>query len=170
VSGRRTVAIIGPMGAGKTSIGRKLAKRLERPFVDTDAQIVAAHGPISDLFAAQGERGFRAVERAAVERALTGGGVVSLGGGAVLDPGTRTDLERCTVVLLTVSEDAVAERLASGRRPLLVDGLESWRRIAAERRPVYEALADITIDTSRRPVAQIVDELAERIQTAPVAP
>jgi shikimate kinase len=166
----RTIAVIGPMGAGKTSIGRKLAKRLGLPFTDTDARITAAHGAIPDLFASHGEPGFRTLERSAVEQALAGGGVVALGGGAVLDPRTRMDLERTTVVLLTVSEEAVAERLASGARPLLTDGLASWRRIAEERRPVYEALADVVIDTSRRPVAGIVDELAERLGSTAVRP
>ncbi|MDH2444326.1 shikimate kinase [Amnibacterium sp. CER49] len=148
------------MGAGKTSIGRKLAKRLGVPFTDTDARIVAAYGPIADLFATVGEPGFRAIERVVVAEALAAGGVVSLGGGAVLDPDTQQDLARCEVVLLTVSEDAVADRLSSGKRPLLVDGLASWRRISAERAPLYASLADRTVDTSHRPVAHLVEELA----------
>jgi shikimate kinase len=169
VTAPRAIAIIGPMGAGKTSIGRKLAKRLGLPFTDTDARVVAQHGPIADLFAERGEEGFRNLERAAVAEALAAGGVVALGGGAVLDPATRDDLAGATVVLLTVSEEAVAERLASGRRPLLTDGLESWRRIAADRRPLYDGLADVVIDTSRRPVSGIVEELAERLSGSAVA-
>jgi shikimate kinase len=164
------IAVIGPMGAGKTSIGRRLAKRLGLPFTDTDSRVVAAHGPIPELFATRGEEAFRAIERQAVEQALAGGGVVALGGGAVLDPRTRTDLEHATVVLLTVSEEAVAERLASGGRPLLTDGIASWRRIAEERRPVYESLADVVVDTSRRPIATIVEELAERLAGTAVRP
>jgi shikimate kinase len=156
----RTVAVIGPMGAGKSSIGRKLAKRLGVPFIDTDQRIVARHGPIADLFAERGEPGFRALERAVVVEALAEGGIVALGGGAVLDPGTRDELAGCTVVLLTVDEAAVAGRLGSGRRPLLVDGLDSWRRIAAARDGLYRGLADLVVDTSRRPMAQVVDELA----------
>lgn len=166
----RAIAVIGPMGAGKTSIGRKLAKRLGLPFTDTDSRIAQANGPIPELFATRGEQGFRALERAEVEQALTRGGVVALGGGAVLDPRTRADLAGATVVLLTVSEDAVAERLASGGRPLLTDGLTSWRRIAEERRSVYEALADVVADTSHRPVATIVEELAERLAGTGVRP
>ena len=156
----RTVAVIGPMGAGKSSVGRKLAKRLGVPFVDTDQRIVARHGTIADLFAERGEPGFRMLEREVVAEALGGGGVVALGGGAVLDPATRADLARCRVVLLTVDETAVAERLASGSRPLLVDGLDSWRRIAAERDVVYRGVADLVVDTSRRPMAHVVEELA----------
>ncbi|HEV7624507.1 MAG TPA: shikimate kinase [Amnibacterium sp.] len=148
------------MGAGKSSVGRKLAKRLGLPFTDTDQRIVARHGTIADLFAEQGEPAFRALERAVVAEALADGGVVSLGGGAVLDPGTRADLAGCTVVLLTVDETAVADRLASARRPLLADGLASWRRIAAERDGLYRGLADLVVDTSHRPMAHVVDELA----------
>jgi len=164
----RTVAVIGPMGAGKSSIGRKLAKRLGVPFVDTDQRIVAQHGSIAELFAERGEPAFRAIERAVVADALAGGGVVALGGGAVLDPATRDDLAACTVVLLTVDEAAVAARLANGTRPLLVDGLASWRRIADERAATYAALADVVVDTSRRPMAHLVDELAERLASEEV--
>jgi len=156
----RTIAVIGPMGAGKSSVGRKLAKRLGLPFVDTDQRIVARHGSIADLFAERGEAAFRTLEREVVVEALGEDGVVALGGGAVLDAATREDLARCHVVLLTVDEAAVADRLTSGSRPLLVDGLDSWRRIAAERDVVYRGVADLVVDTSRRPMAHVVEEIA----------
>jgi shikimate kinase len=161
-----TVALIGPMGSGKSSIGRRLAKALALPFIDTDAEIARLHGPIPELFAAGGERGFRELERAVVAEALARDGVVALGGGAVLDPDTRRDLERCTVVLLTVSEAAVAARIAGGRRPLLTDGIDSWRRIRDERAALYDALADVTVDTSSRPITALAEELAERLRPA----
>jgi shikimate kinase len=159
-----TIALVGPMGAGKTSVGRRLAKRLDLPFTDTDAVIAAKHGPIPELFAVGGEAGFRGLEREVVAEALAAGGVVALGGGAVLDAGTRRDLEPCTVVLLTVSEEAVAARLGGGRRPLLIDGVESWRRIRDERAELYASIADVVVDTSRRPIMTIADELAERLR------
>ena len=162
----RTIALIGPMGAGKTSVGRRLAKRLGRRFVDTDAAIATEHGPIPHLFATVGEGAFREIERGVVQRELREGGVVALGGGAVLDPATREALGACTVVLLTVSEDAVVARIAEGRRPLLTEGIASWRRIAAERAPVYAELADVTVDTSRRPMTTIAAELAAQLQEA----
>lgn len=165
-----TVVVIGPMGAGKTSIGRRLARRLGLPFTDTDAAVVRDHGPIDALFRDRGEPAFRRLERAAVRQALQAGGVIALGGGAVLDPETRTDLASCTVVLLTVQEAAVAERLAGTRRPLLTDGLASWRRIAGERAPLYAALADVTIDTSRRPVDGVVAELATALRSLGAVP
>jgi shikimate kinase len=160
-----TIALIGPMGAGKSSIGRRLAKRLDLPFTDTDAVIASRHGPIPELFAVGGEAGFRGLERTVVAEALGRGGVVALGGGAVLDPGTRQDLEPCTVVLLTVSEEAVAARLGSGRRPLLTDGIATWRRIRDERADIYASLADLVVDTSSRPITTLADELAERLRT-----
>jgi shikimate kinase len=159
-----TVALIGPMGAGKSSIGKRIAKALDLPFTDTDAEIARRHGPIPELFAVGGEAGFRALERAVVAEALAGDGVVALGGGAVLDLETRRDLGRCTVVLLTVSEEAVASRITGGRRPLLTDGLDSWRRIRDERADLYASLADVTVDTSRRPITALADELAERLR------
>ena len=162
----RTIALIGPMGAGKTSVGRRLAKRLGRRFIDTDAAIATERGPIPHLFATVGEGAFREIERAIVQRELREGGVVARGGGAVLDPATREALAACTVVLLTVSEDAVVARIAEGRRPLLTDGIASWRRIAAERAPVYAELADVTVDTSRRPMTTIAAELAAQLQEA----
>lgn len=159
-----TIALIGPMGAGKSSIGRRLAKHLDRRFADTDSVIAVEHGPVPQLFALHGEPGFRAIERRVVQRELAAGGVVALGGGAVLDPATREDLAACTVVLLTVDEQAVEARIATGGRPLLTEGLASWRRIAAERAPVYAALADVTVDTSRRPMTRIAAELAESLR------
>lgn len=160
-----TIALIGPMAAGKSSIGRRLAKRLALPFTDTDAVIAARHGPIPELFAVGGESGFRGLERAVVAEALAGGGVVALGGGAVLDLDTRRDLAGCTVVLLTVSEEAVAARLGGGRRPLLTEGVESWRRIRDERADLYASLADVVVDTSRRPITTVADELGDRLST-----
>ena len=159
----RTVALIGPMGAGKSSIGKRLAKHLDRRFTDTDSVIAAEHGSVQRLFAEQGEGAFRLIERRVVHRELAAGGVVALGGGAVLDAGTQQDLAACTVVLLTVDEHAVEARLLDGKRPLLTEGIASWRRIAAERAPLYASLADIVVDTSRRPMTTLAEELAVQV-------
>ncbi|QEW03129.1 shikimate kinase [Microbacterium lushaniae] len=157
-----TIALIGPMGAGKSSVGRRVAKQLGVTFTDTDAILARTHGPIPDLFAAHGEEGFRRLERDAVREALQGGGVVSLGGGAVLHPDTRADLAPVRVVLLTVDPAVVAGRIRGGSRPLLAgeDGMTRWTEIFQARLPIYEALADVTFDTSRGPLRAVVDAVA----------
>ena len=157
-----TIVLIGPMGAGKTSVGRRVARELGVTFADTDKVVVRDHGPIADLFTTHGEAHFRAVERAAVAEALRAGGVVALGGGAVLDAATRADLGGHRVVLLTVAPHIVAARIHGETRPLL-SGQESpavrWERIYAERRPIYESLADVTFDTSSGPLAAVVADI-----------
>lgn len=158
-----TVVLIGPPAAGKTRLGKRLAKRLGVAFVDTDARVVAEHGAIAEIFAERGEPHFRALERAAVAAALREGGVVSLGGGAVLDPDTRADLAGLRVVLLTVQPEAIAQRIAGGKRPLVTD-IESWKRLVAERAELYASLAEYTADTSSRPIETIVEEIADWVE------
>lgn len=161
------LVFIGPMAAGKSKIGRLVARRLDVPFIDTDKVIAAHHGPITEIFAEQGEPAFRAFERDAVAEALRGDAVVSLGGGAVLHPDTRRALADHTVVLLTVTRDAVARRLLGSGRPLLAsagdtsdsEAVERWAAIADARMPIYEALATETFDTSARPITQIADDI-----------
>lgn len=161
---RPAVVFIGAPGSGKSRIGKRVAKHLDLPFVDTDARIVEAHGPIPDLFALHGEPHFRTLERVEVERALHGPGVVSLGGGAVLDPHSRAELAERRVVLLTVSADAVASRIANDKRPLIRGDIETWRTLVATREPIYTSLANLTVDTSTRPVTLIAEEIAHWIQ------
>lgn len=155
------IVLIGPMGAGKTSVGRRVARALGRPFGDTDKIVVRDHGPIADLFSTHGEQHFRALERAAVREALRGEGVVALGGGAVLDAATRAELADHRVVLLTVQPHVVASRIGGGARPLLAgeDPVARWARIYDERRAIYEEIADVAFDTSTGPLADIVDRI-----------
>ncbi|MDT3343921.1 shikimate kinase [Microbacterium aquilitoris] len=166
-----SIVLIGPMGAGKTSVGKRVAKRLGWTFHDTDAMVVRAHGPIAELFATQGEPRFRELERDAVEEALSRGGVVSLGGGAVLDETTRERLRAHRVALLTVAPRVVARRLGeAASRPLLSAGdetpIQRWERIYAERRPLYESVADATFDTSSGPLENIVTAIADWAEPA----
>lgn len=160
----RALVLAGPMGAGKTSVGRRVSKLLGLSFTDTDKAIAREHGPIPQIFAQHGEARFREWEREAVSDALSSGGVVSLGGGAVVDAGTRALLRTVPVVLLTVSPEAVAARLKETGRPLL-DGEEEpvarWSRILDERREWYEEVADVTFDTSRTPMARVAEQIAE---------
>lgn len=153
------VVLIGPPAAGKTRVGKALASRLGVPFIDTDALVSGSHGPIPEIFRTKGEPHFRELEREAVQEALSHDAVVSLGGGAVTNPDTRSDLREKRVVLLTISEDAVIHRLNPEKRPLLAGGIESWRDLVARRMPVYQEVADATFDTSH----QSADDVAARI-------
>ncbi|MFT4156939.1 MAG: shikimate kinase [Microbacterium sp.] len=157
-----TLVLVGPMGAGKTSIGRRVARRLGVAFIDTDRRIVQTHGPIPAIFSEHGEEHFRALEREAVTAAIEEGGVVSLGGGAVTDAATREILRRHPVVFLTVTPEAVAERIAGPGRPLLAgeNPLARWTEIFAQRRGLYEDVSSVTFDTSHRPMQRIAEEIA----------
>jgi len=161
------VVFVGPMAAGKTKIGKRVARLLGTGFTDTDKVIVREHGPIADLFATHGEPHFRALEREAVAAALRTDHVVSLGGGAVLDPGTRADLAPLRVILLTVTPEVVAGRLAAqaGKRPLVAGGVEDWVRILEARRPLYEGVATRTVDTSSGDFDDIAQEVAAWLTT-----
>ncbi|MHC6220923.1 shikimate kinase [Arthrobacter sp. MMS24-S77] len=164
------IALVGPMAVGKSVIGHQLAQQLGVPFVDTDVVIVEHHGTIADIFAGRGEHAFREIEARtvarAVEAASTDGGVVSLGGGAVLDSGTQQLLGDCTVVYLECDAETVAERIARNTgRPLLAgDAMARWEALFAARRPVYERLADVTVDVRSGTVAEIALHVEERLR------
>jgi shikimate kinase len=163
--GTPVVVLIGAPGAGKSRIGKRVARLLDVPFVDTDKRIVAAHGSIADIFARDGEPHFRELERLAVEAALTEHAVVSLGGGAVLDPRTQADLEGLAVVELRVEPHAVERRIQGPKRPLLAGGIDSWKALVAARQPIYTRLAGITIDTTAVPVERIAAQIADWTRT-----
>src|SRR5690554_2225027 len=165
MSSRPVVVLIGPPAAGKSRIGKKVAKYLESDFIDTDSVIVAEHGSIAELFRTRGEAGFRQIEREVVSRALSSEAVVSLGGGAVMNEDTRQQLDAQRVAMLTVSPQAVAKRIGGHRRPLLAAGtpeeqLAAWQRLADARSAVYESLASRSWDTSVRPITAIAREIA----------
>lgn len=160
---RPALVVIGPPGAGKSAVGKRVAREIALPFIDTDKRTVAKHGPIADIFAEHGEEYFRSIERLEVHEALTEHAVVALGGGAILHADTQQELTAMRVAYLTVSRAAVARRIRGSSRPLLKDGLGAWEAIANARREIYERLAVRTIDTSRRSPASIAHELAEWI-------
>ncbi len=151
------------MGAGKSSIGRKLAKLIGTTFTDTDAVIVREHGAIADLFATHGEAHFRAIEERTVAEAVAAGGIVALGGGAVMSAATRAVLRDHDVVLLTVRPEVVARRISGAARPLLNagDAMTEWTRIMQARRPLYDEVADATFDTSTGHISAVVESIAD---------
>lgn len=140
------VILLGLMGAGKTSVGRALATRLDLPFSDLDAMIVERAGcAIPEIFEAEGEAGFRALEAEVLADALEGTeGVLALGGGAAMTPASRALLQGRPIVLLEIDEALAASRLGGGSgRPMLrgEDPMVRWRQLAAQREPVYRELA-----------------------------
>lgn len=161
------IVLIGPPAAGKSRSGRRLARALGASFADTDRLIQAEHGPIREIFATRGEASFRELERATVARALEQHEVVSLGGGAVMDAATQERIlgSRAHVVYLTVRPDAVAERIANDKRPL-IRSLDDWRAIVETRRDTYERLATITVDTSFLPMRRVIEEVLELLEAA----
>ena len=159
------VVFIGAPASGKSKIAKRVAALLDVPRIDTDKVVVAEHGPIADIFDTSGEATFRTYERAAVKGALQQRAIVSLGGGAVLDPETQEDLKSVPVVLLTVSEEAVSSRINDPKRPLLRDGIEAWKKLVAARMPIYNELAWNTFDTSAGDLDAIAEEIVSWISS-----
>ncbi len=162
-----TIAVIGAPGAGKSTVGRQLAARLALPFVDVDGRIEAQTGKlIREIFADDGEARFRELERDASLAALAEPGVVSLGGGAVMTPGVAEALGEVTVVWLSVSVTQASRRVGLNQaRPLLLGNLRGTLiKLLAERTPVYQNLATITVDTDRTSVRAIVDQIISELK------
>jgi shikimate kinase len=162
--------LIGPPGAGKSTVGPLLAALLGVGFLDADAAIEARAGkPVSDIFIEDGEPAFRDFERAAVAEAVTSHpGVLALGGGAVLDPGTQELLAGRPVVYLETGFAAAAKRVGLDRpRPLLLGNPRGQLRALLEQRlPVYQGLAWITVSTDGRSPAEIAAEISGRFSDA----
>ncbi|UOQ58683.1 shikimate kinase [Leucobacter allii] len=158
----RAVVFVGPMAAGKTSLGKRVARELGVPFVDTDAVFVRRHGPIAAFFETHGEPEFRRIEAEVIaeELALPGGRIVALGGGAVITAETRRRLAAHPVVLLLTTQEAVLRTANLAKRPLLRDDPEAWGRILEERRPFYEEVADVTYRTDRATKEQLARRVA----------
>ncbi|MFF7750586.1 shikimate kinase [Streptomyces sp. NPDC007971] len=148
------VVLVGPMGVGKSTVGRLLAERLGTGFRDTDDDIVAAEGrTIAEIFLDDGEDAFRAIEKRAVHAALGGHeGVLALGGGAVLDADTRALLAGHRVVYLSMDvEEAVRRTGLNVARPLLaVNPRKQWRELMEARRHLYEEVATAVVPTDGR--------------------
>lgn len=163
------VFLVGPMGSGKSAVGRQLAGRLGLEFVDSDAEIEAATGvDIAYIFEKEGEAGFRLRERDVLDGLTARPGVlVATGGGAVLDPDTRVRLRErgCVVYLRTSVNQQLARTRRSGHRPLLrtPDPLGTLECLMQVRAPLYEDTADLTVDTDGRKVKSVCDEIVRRL-------
>ena len=164
---KRAVVLVGLMGAGKSSVGRKLAKTLHTHFHDADDEIAAAAGmSIPDIFIQYGEAEFRELERRVVARLVEAlPGVLALGGGAFIDPQTRKLVkERATCVWLRADLDTLVARTSRkrGTRPLLAAGdpRAILEQLMEARHPIY-AEADITVDTGEHPAEVVVERITE---------
>ncbi|MFM8621019.1 MAG: shikimate kinase [Candidatus Nanopelagicaceae bacterium] len=159
------LVLIGPMGAGKTTIGSEIANKLKLTFADTDALIENDQGKsVSEIFVEDGEPHFRLVEESVVIDALIAEeGVLSLGGGAVMNAEVAKALKSSPAkkVFLDISLAAVSPRVGfDNARPLLmVNPRQKWSELMNLRRPTYESLADLTIDVSEKSVSEITDEI-----------
>ena len=167
--GTRCVVLVGMMGAGKSTIGRRMAARLRLPFLDADTEIEAAAGMTSpEIFAAHGEPYFRDGEARVIARLLDNGpAVIATGGGAFVDESTRAlILERTTAIWLNADIETLVERVGRrGGRPLLASGdpAETLRRLAALRAPFY-AQAPIHIESRPAPHDSAVDAIVAALR------
>jgi shikimate kinase len=164
---RPKVVLVGPMGAGKTTVGRLLAQAWATTARDSDQDVEALEGrTVSDIFVDSGEAHFRELERKAVAEALaTHDGVLALGGGAVLDSGTRELLAGHTVVFLRVGLSDAVKRVGLGSaRPLLLGNVRGTiKALLDERTPVYESVATLVVDTDDRTPAEVAEEIVEAL-------
>jgi shikimate kinase len=177
--GRRSIVLVGMMGAGKSSVGRRVALRLGIPFVDADTEIEKAAGmAITDIFAIRGEAEFRSGEARVILRLLEGGPqVLATGGGAFINPDTRAAIAAKGIsIWLKAEPDVLMKRIKRRQdRPLLhtADPAATLRKLLDEREPVY-ALADLTVQsrevTHDRIVDEIVGAIAGRIGAPCAAP
>jgi shikimate kinase len=159
-----SIVFIGPPGSGKSTVGRALAQKLNRNFVDTDAVIEETTGKkIADIFLIDGEEEFRRIEREVVLSALQSqDSVISLGGGSVLDEDVQSALSNLPeVIFLDVSISNAAPRVGFNRdRPLLLGNpRQQWIALMEKRRPIYERVATRTISTDNRKAHEVVAEL-----------
>lgn len=159
------VVLIGPMGAGKTTVGRALAVKMNWEFADTDQLIEKDQGKsVSEIFIEDGEPHFRLVEESIViDALLEESGVLSLGGGAVMNDAVQDALRTSSArkIFLDISLTAVAPRVGfdSARPLLMVNPRQKWSELMSIRKPTYEALADQTIDASELTPEEVVDKI-----------
>jgi len=154
--------LVGAPGAGKSTVGRRIAGRLGVDFADSDALVEARAGkPVADIFVSDGEVAFRDLERVEIAEALVNfDGVLSLGGGAILDDSTRAALLDQRVIWLQVDLTNATQRVGmNSARPLLLGNVRGTMLAMLEARtPLYEEVADHRIDTSGRSIKEVVSE------------
>lgn len=159
-----SIVLVGAPGAGKTSVGKRLARRLEATFVDVDQRIEEVLGkPIKEIFADEGEAYFRAAEEEATLELLDTADVVSLGGGAVMNARIRAALKGHDVIWLKVSAGQASRRVGMNTvRPLLVGNTRATLiKLLQQRTPFYEEVATQIVETDGRGTTEVADQLAQ---------
>ena len=164
--------LIGPPGAGKSSVGKALGKLLKVTYTDTDALIEARTGKkISEIFVEDGEESFRTLEAQILAECLQiKDGVLSLGGGAILNPNSQAFVasSESSIIFLDVSISQAAPRVGFNKdRPLLlINPRQQWLALMEKRRPIYEALASHRIVTDHKKAAEVALEIADLVGVA----
>jgi shikimate kinase len=164
------VVLVGPMGAGKSTVGQLLAERWGVTARDTDQDVERIAGkPIAEIFVDDGEERFRELERQAVTSALAEhDGVLAVGGGAVLDESTREQLAEHTVVFLQVGLSDAVKRVGMGTgRPLLLGNVRARvKALLDERLPIYTSVADVVVDTDGRTPDEVTVLIEEALEVS----
>lgn len=154
--------LVGPMGVGKTTIGKKVSKKLEVEFRDTDKLISAEHGAIADIFANHGEGHFRELETQVLKSLSAFEGVIATGGGIVLAEENREFLVNKKVVYLSTKGKQMRTRfIGSKKRPLLKNGYQDWIKIYEQRKSLYEQVATVEISIDGKPLSAVADRCVE---------
>jgi shikimate kinase len=169
---KNSIALIGYMGTGKTAVGKTLADRLGKEFVETDALIESLVGkPIPEIFRQDGEIAFRELEIEIIKRiAIKDKAVIACGGGIVLNKINIDRLaEKCIIINLKASPSVIAKRTSGDKdsRPLLAvsDRLAQIKELQKYRKPYYQRAADFEIDTSRLSIEAVVSEIIEKLKS-----
>ncbi len=165
------IVLIGPPGAGKSSVGRALSKELSMPFIDSDSEVEKIAGKkISEIFVDDGEQIFRKMEVDVVSKLLTDfSGVIALGGGAPITVETQHKLESCDfpIVFIDVSISQAANRVGFNKdRPLLlINPRQQWLNLMNDRRPIYERLATVIVSSDNKKPAEVAKIISEKLKS-----
>lgn len=161
---KQSIVLIGPMGSGKTTLGKKLAVELNVDFVDTDKIIAKHHGAITRIFETKGEPYFRELETKALEKALKTRGVIATGGGAVMSEVNQTLIRNHHVVFLDTTAEHVLGKINLEKRPLLKDNPGKWQEIYDQRVDTYKSLADQVVFTGGKGIKSLIEAIREGLE------
>ena len=158
---KQSIVLIGPMGSGKTTLGKRLATELKVEFVDTDKIVARYHGAITRIFETKGEAHFRDLETKVLSKALRNNGVVATGGGAVLSETNQELIRPHHAVFLDTSAEHVLGKINLAKRPLLKDNPEKWQEIYDQRVEIYRSLANQIVFTGGKGIKQLLETIRE---------